>query len=69
MGFTPPIIEWLNKDYKSVADEKINELKKTGLIDEKIVDKCISSANKQGMFNLFSLRLWQEKWMEGIEDE
>ncbi|MBI3231785.1 MAG: asparagine synthase (glutamine-hydrolyzing) [Candidatus Doudnabacteria bacterium] len=64
MGFTPPVIDWLEKDYKSIAEEKLGELKKTGIVNGKTIDKSLISANKQEMFNLFSLRLWQEKWAE-----
>jgi asparagine synthase (glutamine-hydrolysing) len=69
MGFSPPVIEWLLGDMKDLALQKLESLRESGLVDRRRIDKAMSelgpgSGRAQEIFNLFSLQMWKEKWLD-----
>jgi asparagine synthase (glutamine-hydrolysing) len=70
MGFTPPILEWILDSSKSMVQEKLEDLRNSNIVNRYIVEKSLnklrsnSSSNAQDIFNLFSLQVWRERWIE-----
>jgi len=70
MGLTPPVTVWLFGDYRSTAEDKLEKLALSCLVKKDEVKKAKeylqknSWTNSQQVFNLFSLQLWREQWLD-----
>ncbi len=71
-GFSLPVAYWMRNELKSMVKNKLEELKKRNILNNKKIDELHYRfyANKDGyekLFFLFSIELWMETMIDGTQ--